>query len=438
VPHHHRTPGRRRRRARDQRRLRPRIRLGHHRPGLRPGVPGGRQMDGAGQHDDHRGAGGDHPCSDPRRTPRPGPAAPRMPPPAAPPRLTRRHPRQRRRQRRWQRRRQRQRRRRRHRRHRSSPQLLHQLARRRPAIRLLSQAPAHQRPQFTRQPAEVSRAVDQPVHEQSTRPGPERPLSTSRVHQHRTQAEDVARRPRVLTQSLLRRQEPRRQQIRASDAGQPEPRDPRPVLVQQDVRGVEIAVHQPRVVNSAQPRCQPGGQQQQRVGRHRPPVAHRLSQRRPGHVRRGQPRDVGVQVRGDHRRGERPVHPAGRGDLGPELRIGGHVGPDDPHRDALSVRRQAQEQPVAVQWLKQLVRPHRRKRNYHPNPHSQWQLQQIPRISILSNDRNCVYATKAPYGRDRAGRPAMTRPAASRNDFGTVRAYGWLVPVALVTKCAES
>jgi hypothetical protein len=203
-------------------------------------------MDGAGQHDDHRGAGGHHPGGDPRRTPRPGPAAPRMPPPAAPPRLTRRHPRQRRRHR--------------HRRHRSSPQLRHQLTRRRPAIRLLSQAPAHQRPQFARQPAEVSRAVDQPVHEQSTRPGPERPLSASRVHQHRTQAEDVARRPRVLAQSLLRRQEPGRQQIRASNAGQPEPGDPRPVLVQQHVRGVEIPVHQPCVMNGAQPRCQPGGQ----------------------------------------------------------------------------------------------------------------------------------------------------------------------------------
>src|SRR5271163_3184264 len=59
------------------------------------------------------------------------------------------------------------------------------------------------------------------------------------------------------------------------------------------------------------------------------------------------------------------------------------------------------------------------------NPHSQWQLQLLPRISILSNDPHCVYATKAPQDRDGAGRPAMTRPAATRNDFGTVRAYGW-------------
>jgi hypothetical protein len=398
VPHRHRTPGRRRRRARDQRRLRRRIRFGHHRPGLRLDVPGGRQMDGTGQHEDRRGAGGHHPGRDPRRAPRPGaprprPAAPRMPAPA-PPRLTRGHPHHRS-----------HRSHRSHRRHRrrqshgSTPQLRHQLARRRPATRLLGQAPVHQRPQFTRQSAEVRRAVDQPVHEQSTRSGPERPLSTSRVHQHRTQAEDVARRPRVLAQRLLRRQEPRRREPRrpqirvgnASNAGKPEPRDPRPVLVQQDVRGVEIAVHQPRVVNGAQPRCQPGGQQQQRRSRHRPPVAHRVGQRRPGHVHGGQPRDVGVQVRGDHRSGERPVHPAGRGDLGPEPRIGGHVGLDDPHRDALTARRQAQEQPMAAQRLKQLVRPDRRKRNYHPESPLSVAVTAIPRqFDLMQRSQPCI------------------------------------------------
>ena len=232
-----RTPRPRRRRARDQRRLRGRIRLDHHHPGLRRDVPGGRQMDGAGQHEDRRGAGGHHPGGDPGRAPRPGPAT--------------------RRRRRSHRRHRSHRRRRSYRSLGSRLQLRHQLTRRRPAIRLLVQAPAHQRPQFTRQPAEVSRAVDQPVHEQSTRPGPERPLSPGRVHQHRTQAEDVARRPRVLAQSLLRRQEPGRPEIRAGQAsnrGKPEPGDPWPVLGQQDVRGVEIAVHQPRVMNGAQPR----------------------------------------------------------------------------------------------------------------------------------------------------------------------------------------
>src|SRR5580693_2359266 len=38
------------------------------------------------------------------------------------------------------------------------------------------------------------------------------------------------------------------------------------------------------------------------------------------------------------------------------------------------------------------------------NPHSQWQLQPLPHISILSNDRSSVYATRAPHGRDRVGR----------------------------------
>jgi hypothetical protein len=250
-------------------------------------------------------------------------------------------------------------------------------------------------------------------------------LSVSRVHQHRTQAEDVARRPRVLAQRLLRRQEPRRQEPRSASNGRnPEPRDPRPVLGQQDVRGVEIPVHQPRVVNGAQPRRQPGGQQQQGRGRRRPPVAHRLGQRRPGHVRGGQPRNVGVQVRGDHRRGERAVHPAGRGDLGPEPRIGGRVGPDDPHRDALTVRRQAQEQLVAAQRLEQLVRPGRRKRNYHPGSPLSVAATAITTYFDPKQRSELCIRNQSPQGRDRGGRYAMTRPAATRNDFGTVRAYG--------------
>jgi hypothetical protein len=417
VPHRCRTPGPRPRRARDQRRLRRRIRFGHHRPGLRLDMPGGRQMNRAGQHEGHRGAGGHYPRGDPRRAPRPRPATPRMPAPA-PPRLTPGH--QRHRSHRSHRSRQS------HRGHRSrqshgshgnTPQLRHQLARPRPALRLFGQAPAHQRPQFTRQPAEVRRAVDQPVHEQSTRPGAERPLSATRVHQHRTQAENVARRPRILSQRLLRRQVPRRQHVRASNSRNPEPRDPRPVAAQQDVRGVEIPVHQPRVVNGAQPRGQPGGQQQQGRGRHRPPVAHRLGQRRPGHVRGGQPRNVGVQVRGDHRRGERAVHPAGRGDLGPEPRIGGHVGLDDPHRDALPARRQAQEQPVSAQRLGQLVRPDRSKRNYHPESPLSVAATAIPTDSDpKQRSQLCIRHPN----RDRA----VTRPAATRNDFGTVRSYG--------------
>jgi hypothetical protein len=229
-------------------------------------------MDGAGQHEDRRGAGGHHPSGDPCRPPRPGPAlrpgpaprlgpaprpglAPRPRPPRnpapAPPRLTRGH--RSRRSQQSHRSDRSHRRNGRHRNHGSIPQPRHQVTRRRPPVRLLSQAPVYQRPQFTRQPAEVRRAVDQPVHEQSTRPSPERPLSASRVHHHRSQAEDVTRRSRILTQSLLRRQEPGRKHIHASNSAHPEPGHPQPILRQQDVRGVEIPVHQARVVNGEQP-----------------------------------------------------------------------------------------------------------------------------------------------------------------------------------------
>jgi hypothetical protein len=83
-----------------------------------------------------------------------------------------------------------------------------QATRRRPVLRLPGQATRDQLPQLARQGADVRRAVDQPVHQRGARPRTERSLPTARKNQHRTQAEDVARRPGVLAQDLLRRQEP--------------------------------------------------------------------------------------------------------------------------------------------------------------------------------------------------------------------------------------
>ena len=251
-----------------------------------------------------------------------------------------------------------------------------------------------------------------------------------------------------MPQGLLRRQEPRRPEIRArrpEREPEPEPGHPRPVLGQQDVRGIEIPVYQPRVMDGAQGLRQPGGQRPHGSGRHRSVVADRLGQRRPGDVRRGQPRHVSVQVRGDHRHRERPVHPAGRGDLGPEPGIRGHVGPDDPHRDAFPARRPAQEQPATAQRLEQLVRSERarllrRKRHYHPESPLLVAVTAIPRqVDTKPRSQICIRARPdRPAGTaDRAGQPAVTRLPQPRNDFGTVRAYGCLIPVALVMKCAD-
>jgi hypothetical protein len=63
------------------------------------------------------------------------------------------------------------------------------------------------------------------------------------------------------------------------------------------------------------------------------------------------------------------------------------------------------------------------------------------RVSILWNGYEHVY-TRAPELPRRAALSARScwpaRLTATRNDFGTVRAYGCLVPVGFVMKCAES
>jgi hypothetical protein len=191
----------------------------------------------------------------------------------------------------------------------------------------------------------------------------------SRVHQHRTQAEDVARRSHVVPQSLLGGQEPGRGEVRTGPSG-PEADHSRAVLAQQHVRRVEVPVHQPRVMDGSQSFGQPGSQGQHGPGRQRAAGADGLGQRRAGHVRRGQPRRVAVQVRGDHRCGEPPVHLARGGDLGPERRIPGHRGRDRSDHDAFPVGRHAQVQPALAQRLEQLVRPDharpvRRQRHCH-------------------------------------------------------------------------
>jgi hypothetical protein len=65
------------------------------------------------------------------------------------------------------------------------------------------------------------------------------------------------------------------------------------------------------------------------------------------------------------------------------------------------------------------------------NPHSQWQKQLFPHNSHPKQGSKAPIPQKRPV-------PAVTCPAVTCNDFGTVCAYGCLVPVAYVTKCAES
>ena len=137
-------------------------------------------------------------------------------------------------------------------------------------------------------------------------------------------------------------------------------------------------MHDARGMDRVQAVRQPGRQREQGTAGHRPVLADRVGQRRPGHERRRQPRHVAVQVRLEHGNDKCPAHRARGADRGPEPGIRGQFGPDDPDRDVGPAPGAAAEhlsQGVAAKPIEQPVRPDRarlvrRKWRYHPDPHS--------------------------------------------------------------------
>ncbi len=183
-------------------------------------------------------------------------------------------------------------------------------------------------------------------------------MARRRVEQHRPQAENVAGRPDVVAESLLRGHEPGRAEFLArrrtrlgglGGLGDPEVDHPGAVLGQQHVRGLQITVYHACRVDRAQALRQARRQRQHGIDGQRAVVAHRFGQRRPSDITRGQPRYRAVQVRVDHVRGEHAAHHPGRGDFvlepSSELRIRGQVAPDHLDRNLPPARRKAQEHP---------------------------------------------------------------------------------------------
>jgi hypothetical protein len=198
-------------------------------------------------------------------------------------------------------------------------------------------------------------------------------VSSAGEGQHRTQAEDVARRANFLGQDLLRRQETRVLARHVGGVPGPVAGQPRPVIGQHHVRGFEVAVHQARGVHVAEAFGQPGRQLQHGRNRPRPVPADRLSQRPSHDVRRGQPRLRTIEIRVDHRRRGPGIYCAGRRDLCPESGISGQLGRDRLHHDGLPARSQRKEHAAVPQLPDQAVRPElgrivSLKRRYHPIP----------------------------------------------------------------------
>ena len=221
--------------------------------------------------------------------------------------------------------------------------------------RVLGQAALDQRPHRGRHLVKAGRFMRDAVQQRRRRPGAERSLAGGGEHEHRPQAEDVALRSSLAAQSLLGGHEPGRsghqvglgQRGGFRRAGDAEVDHPRPVLRQQHVRRLEILVDHSRGVDRRQALRQARGQRQQRPLRQWPVTVHRLVQRRPRHVRCGQPR---------HRPADVPRPPPSRVNTPLTRRtaatsrpnrtrncgIRGQLGADDLHRYRPPARRHAQ------------------------------------------------------------------------------------------------
>ena len=222
------------------------------------------------------------------------------------------------------------------------------------AVRPTLQTPANHPSNIIGQRRNQRLLMHDPMHHRAQRPTPERPLPARREHQHPTEREQIRRRPDRPAGDLLGRQVARRTD---DDPGGGQvhvlerPRDaevdhPRPVVGEQDVRRLEIAVHHPGAMDRDQRLGQPRGDVPQTVRPQRPLPVYGLLQRRPRQVLRREPRPRGIRIGIDHGGRERPADLPNRLDLAPEPRpeagIVGELGPDHLQRDEPPARRPRQ------------------------------------------------------------------------------------------------
>lgn len=144
---------------------------------------------------------------------------------------------------------------------------------------------------------------------------PERPPPRGGERQHRAEREDVRRLPHLPPHGLLGGHEgggaqhrpghrQRRTAVVLQGLGDPEVDDPRPVVQEQHIRRLQVAVHQPHAVERLQCFGQSRGQLPQRRLVQRPVRRHLLRQRGTRNVLTGHPGRRRVRVGVHH--GSRP------------------------------------------------------------------------------------------------------------------------------------
>ena len=176
------------------------------------------------------------------------------------------------------------------------------------------------------------------------------------------------------------------------------------------------------------PWARPAARRQHRGHRQRPLRRHRLGQRRPGHVRRGQPRRRRMHVRVEHQRGEPPADVRGRGHLPgeplPESGLLGQLRADDFHR------RQRPGAGPPQEYLAHSARPSRPSKRYGPaQPGSP-----IPHSPTHSRPSLPVYAQPAAPGQlERSLRRVSAPPSDKRRMRRSLRTNRLIFRYALVT-----
>lgn len=155
----------------------------------------------------------------------------------------------------------------------------------------------------------------------------EGPVTRRRVHQQRTQREDIGPRSHTTRRlQLLRRHERRRtddpschrQRLLVHGARDAEVDDARPLGREHDVRRLQITVDDPHPVDVAQRLRQPDGEPPQLRSVQRAFGRDVLGERVPLDIGRRHPRLLGIRGSVDHGGGERAAHPPRRRHLLPE------------------------------------------------------------------------------------------------------------------------
>ena len=223
----------------------------------------------------------------------------------------------------------------------------------RPALRILGQRGQDQRPEQFRDRRGIRLGMQDPVQDGIGGSGAERHLPAGGVGEGHGPGEDVGRRPGA-PGDLLRRHEAGRadhhagpgHRRRVQGLGDAEIDDLGAVVAQDDVGGLEVAVHDPGCVNDGQRLGQAGGQAVHHVGPGRPVRGDVFGQRRSWHVVGGHEREGRVGLSLDHPHRAHALHPGQVGHLAaepvPELRVIGQIGAEHLDRDEVAVAGRAE------------------------------------------------------------------------------------------------